>query len=82
MLPLNLLSFSVSDLTTGRQFKWETSGEDNTKEFVLEFSRDGQQFTKLMALPAAGSGDHHYQYTDKNAGTGKLFYRIKMTGPG
>ena len=60
--------------------KWTTSQETNSKEFHLEVSNDGRNYTTVGVVGAAGysSNSLSYSFTDKAPLDGKSFYRLKM----
>jgi len=78
LLPLQLLGFSGSRQQGYNQLQWQTAGEVNTRQFELETSSNGLDFTTIATVNAAGSGNNHYSYQDKTIYSGKLFYRLKM----
>jgi hypothetical protein len=65
------------------ELQWETAQEQNSDVFVIERSTDGQNFTAIDRVPAAGNSvlPRRYQYIDKappvtlNA---RSFYRLKQ----
>lgn len=77
-LPLQLLGFSGSHQQGYNQLQWQTAAEVNTRQFELETSSNGLDFTTIATVNAAGSGNNHYSYQDKTVYSGKLFYRLKM----
>jgi hypothetical protein len=60
---------------------WQTVSELNTKQFDLERSYDGAQFTHVTMLKAAGNsqGRATYKFTDKNVTAPVAYYRVKLT---
>jgi len=59
---------------------WATSMEQNNRYFLLERSADGQQFTTLDTIAAAGpsSTGHQYADIDHNPSYGDNFYRLSQ----
>lgn len=77
-LPLTLLNFNGHSYNGYNQLQWKTADEANTKEFMLERSTDGNVFTAVANIAAAGSGNNTYSYKDPVSFNGKLYYRLKM----
>ena len=79
-LPLTLLSFTGNTINTQSvQLQWITTGEFNTKNFVVEWSDDGLHFIKIATLPAGNNiQDLHYNYLHKQPIDGNNYYRLKM----
>lgn len=79
-LPLNLISFTATVNQNGNLLNWKTSGEKNTKLFVVERSADGNQFANIGNVTAHNSeGVNEYSYTDNDQIEGRIFYRLKQT---
>lgn len=83
VLPVNLVSF------TGRVMEesaivlnWSTSSETNNDHFVLERSKDMENFEALAAIKSkAGpesSGNISYSYVDDKPHSGTSYYRLKQ----
>lgn len=80
-LPVRSLMFSATADRNTCVLKWQTSGEQNTKEFSVERSGDnGQHWQTLVTIAAAGNSDgvQNYNYTDIHPGSELNFYRIKQ----
>jgi Reeler domain len=65
------------------QLQWETAQEQNSDVFVIERSADGQNFTAIDRVPAAGNSilPRRYQYTDKAppvTANARTLYRLKQ----
>lgn len=77
VLPVNFTLFNAACANGGVNLLWKTSGETNSRDFVVEKSNDGSSWIALTTIPAAGqsSTERTYSYRDEQAsGTG--FYRI------
>src|SRR5690606_1397588 len=64
--------------------KWATASEENTRDFRLERSLNGTDYTVITVVPAAGnsSATNHYQYVDQNIdqlNSQVMYYRVKQT---
>lgn len=81
VMPLKLLSFAASPDPAGALLTWETSDEVNTDYFSIERSNNGVDFSPVGKLSTTGinkGNTNKYQYIDKNATSGLLYYRLKM----
>ncbi len=60
--------------------QWKTLQELNTEKFAIERSVDGNVFTEIASLPAAGfsNGTKSYQYTDGAPLSGNNYYRLRQ----
>ncbi len=82
VLPLTLISFT-GNVTSMQEVKmqWITAGELNTKDFEIEWSQNGQQFSEIALLAAAGNSSQNVEYTyiHKMPADGNNYYRLKMS---
>jgi hypothetical protein len=76
-LPLQLTSFTISCKGAGAQAQWTTENEVNTKQFVIEKSSDGINWTMAAVVPAQGNSPRHSYETLIATGTASYF-RLKM----
>lgn len=79
-LPVTWLSFKASLLNGESHLQWTTASETNNSHFVVEHSRNGQVFTALQQLPAAGNStvSRTYSYVHQQPTEGANYYRIKQ----
>lgn len=80
-LPLTLLDFTA--YWNSRQevtVEWQTSMEQNTRDFQVFRSADNLQWELVGTIPAAGSanGSRYYHLNDAAPLAGTSFYRVKM----
>jgi hypothetical protein len=76
-LPLNWVSFTGTIVQTGVSLQWSTTGEHNTKDFVVQRSRDGSNWQNLGTVAATGSqNSNQYQFTDPTPLKGSSEYRL------
>lgn len=75
-LPLTFLGIEASLLSDGsRKIDWQVAAELQLKDYTIERSPDGQQFTGIGTVEATGAAA--YTYTDVQAVAGKkLYYRV------
>ena len=78
-LPLQLLSFNYIRNNQTLKLQWQTTNEVNVKEYIIEKSVDGINFSYLSTVAAQTSAEalKNYQYTDAIT-TAVSFYRLKM----
>ncbi len=79
-LPLTLVRFTAARQDGSIVLNWESENEVNFREYVLERSKDGLNFTVVATIPGKGGLQALYAYTD-NLGTqaaSKLYYRLKQ----
>lgn len=78
-LPVTLLDFSGKLKGNNVLLEWATSFEINSKEFQIEKSIDGVNYSKLNTVAAAGNSfsEKKYNYLDTEA-TDINYYRLKM----
>jgi hypothetical protein len=76
--PVEWLSFRGTVKPEGNLLEWATATESNSNYFAVERSTDGNNFTRLGTVDAAGnsSTQRNYSFTDKQALGGLAYYRI------
>jgi len=79
VVPISLLDFSVSCSGSTNIINWQTSQEINTANFEIERSYDGQNFTGVTSLLAAGNSvtEKNYRFVENNIQYKTTFYRLK-----
>jgi len=79
-LPVSWLSFTATKQFNTVQLNWATASETNTRDFVVEYSNNAQQWTSLSTIPAAGNSTttRNYSYVHQNPlkGNNYNYYRI------
>lgn len=76
-LPLHLTSFTISCKSAGAHAQWTTENEVNTRQFVIEKSNDGINWTIAAVVPAQGNSPRHSYETFIPITSGSYF-RLKM----
>jgi hypothetical protein len=78
-LPVTFGSFDVKCVDNGAMISWVTSSEQNTKNFEVQKSTDGVNWSTVGTVAAAGnsSSNRLYQFLDVKGG-GTAQYRIKQ----
>ena len=76
-LPLQWLSFTVQKKANNAVLDWATASELDTKDFVVEHSRDGAVWEPIgTVLATTNVADNRYSFTHRTPETGKHFYRL------
>jgi hypothetical protein len=82
-LPVELLNFSAT-LTEDKAVlvEWKTASETNNKQFDLERSTNGIDFTTIASMASKADQQSHsvntYFYNDQNPEPGISYYRLKQ----
>lgn len=78
-LPINLKSFSGKVVDCRASLDWTTTTETNSKYFAIQYSPDGNNFTTVATVPAAGTtyGDQSYSKTVELKAS-ENYYRLEM----
>ncbi len=78
ILPLKLENFSYTEAACKIRLKWRTSWEKETKEFIVEGSNNGTNFSAVTTIPSKNQeAGASYEYTIP-ATTQYKYYRLKM----
>lgn len=76
-LPVSLNGFDVQLQNCEAYLRWNVADATNFREFVVERSDDGRQFTTLTTINY-DAATASYQYIDKGVPEGLSFYRLKL----
>ena len=82
-LPVTMLGFYAVNDKTGVTLNWLTSNETNNRNFQVERSANGIDFTPIGTIPAKGNTSivqNSYSFTDVNTLNlgGTAYYRLKQ----
>ncbi|HVU58864.1 MAG TPA: LamG-like jellyroll fold domain-containing protein [Puia sp.] len=79
-LPLTLLQFTVTKQSNTAQLQWQTGQEENSRDFVIQRSGNGSDYTDIGNVAAAGTSHtkRYYYFTDNTPLEGKNYYRLKQ----
>ncbi len=79
-LPVRLLDFTGKIQANSAVLDWATSFEQNSKEFIIERSYDGLNFSFAGRIAAAGNSTttRRYTFTDKAIAQEANYYRLKQ----
>jgi Concanavalin A-like lectin/glucanases superfamily len=82
-LPIKLTSFTATQKNNDVTIQWQTAQEANTKQFNVQRSADGINFTTLSVVAAKGNtvNNTNYTYTDNTiatlVNTAVVYYRLQ-----
>jgi hypothetical protein len=76
-LPLTFVSEKAYQENNFVKVDWQSSNESNVKEYSVEKSEDGNNFSSIGNIPADNLPVNNYSYTDKFPLNGYNYYRIK-----
>ena len=79
-LPISLIDFSATKQNKVVDLNWQTSIEQNSSYFDVEFSRDGGKFESIGKVKSSGSSTTLKSYSLKHLSpiNGLNYYRLKM----
>ena len=79
-LPVTLASFTGARTAEGVGLRWQTASEHNAQRFEVERSGNAVDYVRLSSVAAAGNSTsaRAYAYTDKAAGAGTSYYRLRQ----
>lgn len=77
-LPVQWQSFTAKKQITDVLLNWQTAAEQNTQDFVIQHSTDGQQWQQIGIVAAAGNSNalNNYQFVHSKPVTGNNYYRL------
>lgn len=79
-LPVTWVSFDAAVIEPKVNLSWSTGSENGSKEFIIERSTDGNDFSAVGTVPAQGhsNGLTTYSFQDEHPLTGITYYRLKQ----
>lgn len=80
-LPVTWLTFTATKQNQTAVLKWATAQEQNTRNFSIQHSASGKNWTAIGTLQAAGNSNNtrNYSYIHSSPVTGINYYRILQT---
>jgi len=81
VLPVRLTKFNIRLINENTaSLDWTSAAEFNSRNYIVERSRDGKNFESIGTINAAGNSSRtiNYQYNDKLAVSGAYFYRLNQ----
>jgi hypothetical protein len=81
ILPLTWLSFDAKEKDNIVLLNWNTAGEENTRDFMIQHSTSGVSWENLGVIAAAGNSTtiRDYSFTHTGPVNGINYYRIRQT---
>lgn len=81
LLPVELVSFTAEPRADVIDLSWATLNEQNSEYFQVQRSADGNRFTTIGQLAAAGNSStlRDYAFTDASPLEGTAYYRLRQT---
>ncbi|RUA32558.1 MAG: hypothetical protein DSY77_11705 [Bacteroidetes bacterium] len=78
-LPIELKSFTASKSGKNINLDWVTAKEENFSHFEIERSIDQENWSQIGLVQGMGESmsDVYYDFTDRNAPFGVIYYRLK-----
>ena len=78
-LPVNFTSFTATAKDGQALLQWQTAQEQNSRDYSIERSADGKNYSSIGIVPAAGNSSMptDYSFVDPAPLTGRNFYRLK-----
>lgn len=77
VLPLTFVSAQARRQANSVILSWNTMNEKNIKNYEVQRSEDGINFTKEATITAQNHSNNSYSWTDINLLKGSAFYRIQ-----
>lgn len=80
-LPVSLTKFTARKSGTQAVLQWQTASEQNSRDFTIQRSPDGKNFTVIGVVASAGNSSNatDYTFTDQTPLDGANYYRLKQT---
>ncbi|MDZ4666844.1 MAG: T9SS type A sorting domain-containing protein [bacterium] len=85
VLPVQLLHFKAAIQEQDVLLNWQTSNEINSKEFWIERSMDGENYSVIGSVAAAGNSNvvKQYAFNDQRIipqqiGSDRIYYKLRM----
>jgi N-acetylneuraminic acid mutarotase len=79
VLPLQQITLRGTHHNSDNLLNWETTGEENTNQFIVERSTNGADYTAFGRVAAVGAGNNRYSFTDYGAANTTWYYRLQVT---
>jgi Concanavalin A-like lectin/glucanases superfamily len=78
-LPILLTDFTASRQDNSALLQWQTAQEENTREFLVQRSTDGNNFSTIGTVEAAGNSSLplNYSFVDGSPAPNDNYYRLE-----
>jgi hypothetical protein len=80
LLPLTFTSMRAYQQNSNINVEWSTENESNLKNYTVEKSIDGINFSAAFRINAKNTSSNSYQWIDNHPKNGENYYRISSTG--
>jgi hypothetical protein len=80
LLPLTFTSMRAYQQNSNINVEWSTENESNLKNYTVEKSIDGINFSAAFRINAKNTSSNIYQWIDNHPKNGENYYRISSTG--
>ena len=79
-LPLELANFKATPISNAIHLEWETTNESNSSHFVVERSKDSENWETISTIEAQGYSYDRMDYSvkDDQPMIGQAYYRLKQ----
>jgi len=77
-LPVSITSVTAIAKNADNIISWTVANESGIRQYEVEKSKDGSQFSQIAVTEAANTVKGNYSITDKNISSGTNYYRIKI----
>lgn len=79
-LPVKLINFKGKNMNSTNVLSWVTSSEINSADFIIERSSNGETYSQIGTVKAAGNSttEKTYNYSDVNFTSFANYYRLKL----
>jgi hypothetical protein len=80
VVPVKFIAYSVSHKAEGIAIRWSTAEEENVAFYDVERSKDGTNWQTIGQVKPSSKPAifNNYSYTDKEALTDVIYYRVKQ----
>lgn len=78
VLPVTLLNFNGVYRGRSVELRWQTTGEENILNYVVQKSGDGLRFSDLQTVPGKGNGNNDYMLIDPSPYSQNSYYRLRV----
>jgi hypothetical protein len=81
-LPVELISFSGNYEDQKVRLNWTAANQQKTKEFEVQYSTDGIEYTSIGNIPTKEGRNANYVFYSTKYQSGKNYYRLKQVDLG
>ncbi len=79
VLPVVLVSFNGNNRDGYNELRWTTTGEQNLRRFIIEYSLDGRSFQAAGEVVAQNTpGNNNYVFRHTISIDMRIFYRLRL----